>query len=555
MASASLAFKLQKLELLEIKRRARARDNLNEYCRYIQIPGAPLVEDSCKLGDDCNDPSCTGHEITTAFYPDKVEPDLHHILLNDLLEKVGKRESCPETGNRYDNVMIFMPPGSAKSTYGSVTFPTWYMGRNPNKNIITTSYASQLAKKFGRKCRSIVQGNEYHEVFSTELNAANRAVDDWSLNNGATYMSGGILSGITGNRADGLLIDDPVKGKEDAESKTMRDKTWDAYLSDLRSRVKPGGWKLIIQTRWHEDDLSGRILPEQWDGESGWVQSRQGDWWYVLCLQAECEREDDPLGRKIGEWLWPKWFSTDYWLAEKRNQGSRNWGALYQQKPKPAEGSIYKRAWFKRYGTPPAKFLRVVFSLDTAYKPEQINDPSVLGMWGETEDGRHYLLYVWKDRVEYPQLKRVVANHYMDYRPDAALIEDKASGQSLIQECRQGITLEGYPRQINVPTIAIEPDGSKLIRAERTSSLVEAGLVYLPEVAPWLTDYENEMFAFPLSTHDDQVDMTSQYLEWANNRSGSLKLIAHGGTRKALEGERPTASTGRRPKTNKYSGY
>jgi predicted phage terminase large subunit-like protein len=543
------------LDLLEKKRRAKARDSLDDYCRYIQIPGAPLVEDTCKLGDSCDNPKCTGHEVSTAFYSVNVEPDKHHTILNKLLEKVGKREACPKTGYKYDNVMVFMPPGSAKSTYGSVAFPTWYMGRNPQKNIITTSYASQLAKKFGRKCRSIASSQEYNELFETGLNTTNRAVDDWSLMNGATYMSGGILSGITGNRADGLLIDDPVKGKEDAESKTMRDKTWDAYLSDLRSRVKPGGWKLIIQTRWHEDDLSGRILPEQWDGESGWIKSRQGDMWYVLCIQAECEREDDPLGRKIGEWLWPKWFTTDYWVAEKRNQGSRNWGALYQQKPKPAEGSIYKRSWFKRYGTAPAKFLRVVFSLDTAYKPEQINDPSVLGLWGETEDGRHYLLYVWKDRVEYPQLKRVLANHYMDYKPHAALIEDKASGQSLIQECRQGITLDAYPRKINVPTIAIEPEGSKLIRAERSSSLVEAGLVYLPEVAPWLTDYENEIFAFPLSTHDDQVDMTSQYLEWANNKSGTLNVIAHGKVRKALEGERPTASTGRRHKPGKYNGY
>jgi predicted phage terminase large subunit-like protein len=554
MTNSALALKSATLALLEKKVFARCRENLNAYCQYIEIPGAPMVADSCKLGDDCDDPTCTGHEISNSFYPTKVKPAKHHRLINNTLQKVGDREICPITGNRYDNVMIFMPPGSAKSTYGSVCFPTWYMGKYPNKNIITTSYASQLAKKFGRKCRSIAQSKEFNDVFNTTLNTTNRAVDDWSLENGATFMSGGILSGITGNRADGLLIDDPVKGKEDAESPVIREKTWDAYLSDLRSRVKPGGWKLIIQTRWHENDLSGRILPEQWDGQSGWVESRQGDMWYVICLQAECERDDDPLGREIGEWLWLDWFNELYWQAEKRNQGSRNWGALYQQRPKPAEGSIFKKAWFKRYGTPPAKFLRVVFSLDTAYKEQEINDPSVIELWGETESNDHYLLYVWKGKVEYPQLKRVVANHYMQHASSGMLIEDKASGQSLIQECRQGITLEGYPKKINIPTIAIEPDGSKLIRAERVSSTVEAGQVYLPEVAPWLTDFESEIFGFPLSTNDDQVDAMSQYLEWATGKS-NLHFISHGQQRKALDGERPQAALTQRTKRDKYAGY
>lgn len=553
MGNEAKALKLKKLQLLEQKVRVRAKNDLNAYCKFIEIPGAPMVADSCPDGDYCDDPHCTMHEVSTAFYPDTVVPAKHHTLINDTVMKMSKRESCHVSGHRYDNVMVFMPPGSAKSTYGSVTFPTWHMGRNPNHNIITTSYASGLAKKFGRKCRSIAQSKEFEEVFGTTLNASNRAVDDWALENGATFMSGGILSGITGNRADGLVIDDPVKGKEDAESPVMREKTWEAYLSDLRTRLKPNAWKLIIQTRWHEDDLSGRILPHDWDGNSGWVQAKDGEWWYVICLQAQCERHDDPLGREIGEWLWTDWFPVEHWQKEKNVQGTRNWEALYQQKPKPAEGGMFKKAWFKRYGEPPSEFLRVVFSLDTAYKEGQLNDPSVLTVWGETEDQKLCLLHVWRKKVEYPELKRVLANHYMTWRPDAALIEDKASGQSLIQECRAGVELDGYPKRINIPVVAIEPEGNKVIRAERVSSRVEAGMVYLPQVADWLIDYESEVFGFPIATHDDQVDSTSQFLQWQMEHSGRLNVIAHGNRAAAAEPENAAPAT--RRKKQKYSGY
>lgn len=249
--------KLEKLALLEERRRRQAVQHLDDYCRFITIPGAPIVADSCPQGDDCTNPNCTQHEVSTAFYPDTVEPAAHHQLLNRILEKVERNEIDPQTGHTFNRVMIFMPPGSAKSTYASVTFPTWYMGKNPHKNIISTSYGSTLSKKFGRKCQSITSSAAFYNLFGTCLMAGNRAVDDWALTNGSTYMCGGILSGITGNRADGLVIDDPVKGREDADSPAIREKTWDAYLNDLRTRLKPGGWITLVQTRWHEDDLSG----------------------------------------------------------------------------------------------------------------------------------------------------------------------------------------------------------------------------------------------------------------------------------------------------------
>lgn len=483
------------LALLEERLRREARDDLNAYCRYIEIPGAPISDD-----DECEE-----------FYPDNVIPAAHHELINDAWMQIDAG-TCRR-------VMLFMPPGSAKSTYGSVTGPTWYMGRNPGKNVICTSYASELAKRFGRKCRQITRSPQFRHLFDAELVADNRAADDWSLTNAATYMSAGILAGVTGNRADVLVIDDPVRGHADAESPTIREKIWQAYLNDLRTRLKPRGAILIVQTRWHEDDLSGRILPKDWNGESGKVIAQDGEEWLVICLPAQCERDDDPLGRKPGEWLWTDWFSPEHWEQEKRTQGSRNWSALFQQKPRPEDGGIFKAPWFteRHHGIDPAHGM-VVLSLDTAYKPDQINDPSACSVWYITRT-RYYLLHVWRERVDYPTLRNRVIALDARWNPDAVLIEDKASGQSLIQELKA---------TTKIPVIAIEPEGDKKSRANAVSSQCEAGLVVLPHAAPWLFDFEQELFGFPLSTHDDQVDTLTQFLKWAHRHAKNITYASLG---------------------------
>lgn len=410
------------------------------------------------------------------------------------------------------------------STYGTVVFPTWFMGRKPARNVICTSYGSTLAQRFGRKCRQITRGARYSAVFDAELVADNRAADDWSITNGSTYMAAGILAGITGNRADGLLIDDPIKGRADADSPTIRDKVWEAYKTDLRTRLKPHGFVVIIQTRWHEDDLSGRILPDNWNGESGWVTAKDGERWYVICLQAECTRADDPLGRQIGEWLWTDWFSPAHWEQEKRTQGERNWSALYQQCPTPSDGGIFKRGWFLRYATPPAEGM-IVQSWDTGNKPGELNDPSVCTTW---RMGRGYaLLDVHRERMDFPTLKAAAINMAAKWKPDVIIIEDKASGQSLIQELRATTKL---------PVVAFDPTphGDKVIRAHTVSPIVEAGLVSLPEAAPWLIDFEAEVFAFPLSTTKDQVDSVTQFLKWAHARNVELQAWGTGDVRAGL---------------------
>lgn len=488
--------KLELLRLLEEKHRRRARDDLNAYCQYIEIPGAP-VNDS--------DPDCE------EFYPTTVTPAAHHRLINDALMRVERGE--------IKRLMIFMPPGSAKSTYATVAFPTWYMGRNRGKNIICASYGSDLAAKFGRRCRQITRSGQFARLFDARLVADNRAANDWSLTNSSTYMAGGMLSGITGNRADGVVIDDPLKGRQAADSPTIRNTVWEEYKSSVRTRLKPNGFIVLIQTRWHEDDPSGRILPANWNGQSGWVTAKDGERWYVICLQAQCERDDDPLGRKRGEWLWTEWFTPEHWAQERVTQGERNWSALYQQRPTPSEGGMFKRTWVKRYGAPPAAGT-IIQSVDSGNKPGELNDPSVIGTWlvGEND---WYLLHVWRQRVDYPTLKHTVKNLAVTWKPSGIIIEDKASGTQLIQELRATTKL---------PVIAFDPTphGDKTMRANDVSPLVEAGRVFLPEEAEWLIDFESELFAFPLSGTKDQVDMLSQFLKWAHRHSVDITAVGSG---------------------------
>jgi predicted phage terminase large subunit-like protein len=502
--------KIELLHLLEEKRRRRARDDLSEFCKAIEIPGAPINE---------QDPDCE------QFYPDRVTPAAHHILINDALMRVEQKQ--------IKRLMIFMPPGSGKSVYSTVVFPSWFMGRRRGRNVICASYGTDLARKFSRRTRQVVRSKEYRDIFGTDLVPDNRSAETWELQNQSSYMCAGIQAGITGNRADCIICDDPIRGRQDADSPTIRENVWEEYKASIRTRLKPNGSIVIINTRWHEDDLCGRILPKTWNGESGWIQAQDGEQWYVICLQAQCTRPDDPLGRKIGDWLWTDWFSPAHWAQEKITQGERNWSALYQQCPTPSEGGIFKRHWFQRYGTPADDGI-IIQSIDTGNKPGELNDPSVIGTWRISRHG-FQLLHVWRERVDFPSLKRMVKSSAMQWKPDGIIVEDKASGTQLIQELRATPVAE-FP--FSVIPFDPQPHGDKIMRANDVSPTVEAGRVWLPEAAPWLLDFEAEIFAFPLSTTKDQVDMVSQFLKWAIRHNVALQAWGTGQMRDGLSAHR-----------------
>ena len=351
----------------------QARASLVHFACAIDVPGRPVTEET-------EDPLYTN--IETALAP-------HHRLL---LETVQRVVETP--GGR---AMILMPPGSAKSTYCSVVLPTFLMGRQRDCRIILAAYGTDLARKHGRRARAIVRSKTYQDIFRTTPSREASAADGWALSNGSEYMATGINAGVTGNRASGLIIDDPVKGREDADSELIRRKTREAYEDDLKTRLLPGGWIILIQTRWHEDDLAGSILPERWAGESGALQCRDGKVWDVVCLPAKCDRADDPLGRAIGEYLWPEWFTPVHWEEFERNP--RTWSALYQQKPAPDTGIFFEAAWLKTYSVMPLRETLSVYGASDYAVTEGRGDYTAHIVIGIDPAGHLYVLDLWRGQT------------------------------------------------------------------------------------------------------------------------------------------------------------
>lgn len=326
----------------ELLRRRRARTSPIAFAEYIDVPGRPVEDED---GD-----------VDSFLNPSEMFLAPHHKLILTAIEECHLKD----TGR----LMIFMPPGSAKSTYGSIVGPAYLMGKYPKTRVGMFSYADTLAVKFGRRTRSIVKQARYKSCFDTELTNESTAANNFTMTNGSEYMATGILGGVTGNRFEILGIDDPVKGREQADSETIRDKTWDAFQDDIKTRLVPGGSMFIIQTRWSEDDLSGRILPADWNGESGEILCKDGNVWTVLCVQAECQTTSDPLGRAFGEMMWPEWFTEKHW-AQFRPE-ARTWGALCQQLPKPADGMMFKPDKIEIVDALPAGYIKWVRGWDLA---------------------------------------------------------------------------------------------------------------------------------------------------------------------------------------------
>ena len=241
---------------------------------------------------------------------------------------------------RYGRLMIFAPPGSAKTSYASVVFPSHYLGRLPGSRLLLASYGDSPAKRMGRRTRAVLQQPRYRRIFNTGLHRRSTAADNFSLENGSEYLAASISGAVTSYRADGVIIDDPVKGRAEAKSEKEQGKTWESYTDDVSSRLVPGGWLVLIQTRWDELDLAGQILPEGWNGDSGTFRCRDGRDWEVLCLQAKCETTTDPLGRQLGDYIWPEWFDASHWIQFECLP--QTWASLFQQRPSPLEGALFK---------------------------------------------------------------------------------------------------------------------------------------------------------------------------------------------------------------------
>jgi len=485
-------------------------------------------------------------DFIQAINPDWEIPDFQYTLAMalDLLEKreltsgfTGKliknksgttRNLHPSnfTGKKVNSLMINMPPRHAKSTFATMLFPAWYEGRDPRRAILSCSYNSTLAVDFGRAVREILEHPLYPQIFPDfSLHPGARAADSWRTEDGGTYFSIGLGGTTSGRPANLLIFDDPIKNRSEAESITMRNRAWQDYTSSLISRKQPepNGLPPIeinIATRWHPDDVSGRIQnTEAWKGKE-WVHLKMPAIWET---ESEIERsvallpKDDPRYSRVQpnspskryykepifHALWPERFPLKE-LQKKQRLDPREFEALYQQNPYIEGGEIIKSSdW--RYYTPedydPNLFPIKIIAADTAFKKTERSDYSVFIIMAMNSVGEIYIIDLVRERLEYPELKRRLISLNSIWRGQGLrgiYVEDKASGQSLIQELRaqSGMTI--------IPYRAGTTD--KDTRVHTITPLIQSGRVYLPTKAKWLDNFINECTAFPNTSHDDQVD-------------------------------------------------
>jgi predicted phage terminase large subunit-like protein len=454
------------------------------------ISGPPLHSiksiDLLRLG--CRDLAC----YCVALWP-KFQMAAHHRVLIEHLEAVEQ--------GKIRRLMIQCPPRHGKSTLASQFFPAWYLGRHPERGIITASYGQELADDFGRRVRDLLR-NPYHRVIFPACRLADDATSFRSFRTTArgTYYATGRGGAITGRGADLLIGDDLLKDHAEANSEVIRRSLHEWYASVAYTRLHPGAGIILVQTRWHEDDLAGRILREH-----------PADW---TVLNMPAIAKVDETFRKAGEALWPERFPVELLESIRKQVGGSVWAALYDQMPSAAEGAIFKRQWFRMFSNPP-RFSRIVQSWDTSFKTGTENDFSACTTWGVAQDG-YYLLWFWKQRVEFPELKRKMRMLAEDWSPSQIFIEDAASGQSLIQEMRARSAL---------PILPIKVDKDKIARAQAVTPMFEAGRVFVPQSAPWLNGYIDELASFPNGVHDDAVDSTTQalnQLRW--RRDGTMGM-------------------------------
>jgi predicted phage terminase large subunit-like protein len=390
-----------------------------------------------------------------------------------------------------DRVIIAMPPRHGKSLVTSQLFPAWFLGRNPTRSIIAASYGQELASDFGRRVRNFASERLHCTVFADCIIADDSdSVHRFHTTLGGAYYAVGAGGPITGRGADLLLIDDPIKSREDANSPTFRRSLQSWYEHVAYTRLEPGGAIVLIQTRWHQDDLAGWLLREH-----------ASEGWKVISMPALAEIIDD--WRVEGDALWSERFSLETLARIREAIGTSAWTSLYQQRPTAEEGNIFRKDWFRTYGGP-IEVSRTIFSLDCAFKAGKENDFSVIAVVSEAKNG-FYLRLISRGRWEFPQLKRQAVALADIWRPNAVLIEDAASGQSLIQALKS---------ETRLPILPVKPQGDKVSRAHAVSPLVESGRVCIPDSAPWLADFLQEVTSFPAAPHDDQVDAFTQALNW-----------------------------------------
>lgn len=418
-----------------------------------------------------------------------IDTKFHRFLADTVQDFVES-----ETGNPYDILVISTPPQHGKSMTVTETLPSWYAGKHPDRRCIVACYNDDFAGKFGRRNKAKIE--EYGQfIFDIQLSkSSDRDIEiaNWS----GSIITRGIMSGITGNSGDLIIIDDPVKNRQEADSITYRDRLWEEWQNSIKTRTQAGTKIIIIQTRWHEDDLAGRVIREEKHVK-------------VLNIPVEAE-ENDILGRKIGDALCPEIGKDNNWLRlfkesyqNSPDGGMRAWNALFQGRPTSEEGNVFKREWWQFYDVLPKNIPLIAISVDATFKDNADSDFVAIEVWGKL-NGDFYLIDLLKRRMNFPDTLRAIKAMNEKYpERHAILIEDKANGPAIIAMLRHEIP----------GIIPIEPKGSKTARANAVTGMVESGNVYLPRFADFTGEFIEEHAAFPNGVNDDLVDSCTQFLD------------------------------------------
>ena len=405
----------------------------------------------------------------------------HHTKMADAFNKIAD--------GTLKRLIVNMPPRHTKSEFSSYLLPAYIMGRRPKTKIIQATHTGELAVRFGRKVRNLMDTEEYKQVFDdVALRADSKAAGRWDTDHGGEYFAVGVGGAMTGRGADLLIIDDP-HSEQDALSELAMENAWDWYTSGPRQRLQPGGAIVIVMTRWNTKDLTAKLVKAQ--------SSHKADRWEII---------EFPAVLPSGNPLWPTFWKLEELLAVKASLSPQKWQAQWQQQPTNDEGAILKRDWWKVWPSDAAPDVEyIIQSYDTAYSKKETADFSAITTWGvfypDIDSGPNIILLdVTKGRWDFPELKRIAKDQYDQWQPDNVLIEAKATG----------ITLQQELRRMGIPVTMYSPGGrragqDKVSRAHSIAPLLEAGMIWAPDT-DWAEELVEECAAFPNGDNDDLVD-------------------------------------------------
>ena len=417
-----------------------------------------------------------------AMWPDFIE-GYHHKIIAEKFNKIKSGE--------IRRLIVNMPPRHTKSEFASFLLPAWMIGGQPKLKIIQATHTAELAVRFGRKAKHLMDSDEYKEVFPTRLQEDSKAAGRWQTEQGGEYFAVGVEGAVTGRGADLLIIDDP-HSEQDAMNAKSLERAYEWYTSGPRQRLQPGGMIVLVMTRWNTKDLTGMLQAAQ--------KEPQADQWEVVEFPAIL-----PSGKPV----WPEYWELEQLLGVKASVALPKWNAQYMQNPTSEEGALIKRDWWKKWpedrGIPQCD--HVIQSYDTAYLKKETADFSAITTWGifrENEDSPHQLILLdaVKERFEFPELRREALKLYKYWEPETVLIEAKAAGLPLTYELRN----------MGIPVVNFTPSrgNDKHARVNAVAPLFESGQIWAPIHLQFAQEVIEECASFPYGDNDDLVDSTTQ---------------------------------------------